>query len=92
MGIKVVNRYTHTPTSRDVYIGRGSKWGNPYRIGADGTRDQVIEKYFEYILRKPELIGALDELRNKNLVCFCAPQRCHGDVLKLLCEGIEEGV
>tara|TARA_R100001510_G_scaffold50995_1_gene50428 strand:+ start:1167 stop:1424 length:258 start_codon:yes stop_codon:yes gene_type:complete len=67
--------------SNDVYIGRGSKWGNPYVIGKDGNRDEVIEKYRLYIERTPELLCAISELKGKNLVCFCKPQRCHGDIL-----------
>ncbi len=65
----------------DVYIGRGSIWGNPFVIGKDGSRDEVIEKYRSYILNKPELIAKLDTLKGKVLGCWCKPQRCHGDVL-----------
>lgn len=65
-----------------VYIGRPSKWGNPFVIGKDGTREQVIDKYVKYILLNPSLyIAAKRELRGKDLVCFCAPEACHGDVL-----------
>lgn len=72
----------------DVYIGRGrgSIWGNPFVIGKDGTRDEVIEKYRQYILGKPELLAQLETLRGKTLACWCAPQRCHGDVLVELLE------
>ncbi len=71
----------------DVYIGRktrdmpGSIWGNPYIVGKDGTREEVIEKYKEYILSKPELLAQLESLRGKILGCWCSPQACHGDVL-----------
>lgn len=65
----------------DIYIGRPSKWGNPYSIGRDGTREEVIEKYRDYILNRPDLISALPELMNKCLGCWCKPQACHGDVL-----------
>lgn len=65
----------------DVYIGRPSKWGNPYVIGRDGTRAEVIAKYREYLLGFPELYSALPELRGKILGCWCAPGPCHGDVL-----------
>ena len=65
----------------DVYIGRGSIWGNPYKVGKDGNRDEVIEKYRKYILSKPELIARLGELEGKVLGCWCRPARCHGDVL-----------
>lgn len=65
----------------DVYIGRGSKWGNPFVIGKDGSREEVVEKYREYLLSKPELLSDLGELRGKVLGCWCHPKLCHGDVL-----------
>ena len=65
-----------------VYIGRPSKWGNPFVIGPDGDRATVIGKYRAFILAHPDLVAAAKkELAGKNLVCFCAPQACHGDVL-----------
>lgn len=75
----------------DVYIGRGSKWGNPFKIGEHGDRDEVIRKYEDYIRNSPELLEALPELKGKVLGCWCRPKACHGDVLiKLLKEqGIE---
>lgn len=65
----------------DVYIGRGSIWGNPFRIGDDGTREEVIQLYMDYLLRKPELIVRIGDLRGKVLGCFCCPLACHGDIL-----------
>lgn len=70
----------------DIYIGRPSKWGNPFIIGKDGTRDQVIEKYKEYILNNKDLLKDLPELKDKILGCFCKPLACHGDVLVKLIE------
>jgi hypothetical protein len=72
----------HCKHSRfDVYIGRPSKWGNPYEIGRDGTRYEVINKYREYIKTKFTTKEIVDELRGKILGCWCAPLECHGDVL-----------
>ncbi len=68
-------------TADEVYIGRGSKWGNPFKIGKDGNRDDVIDKYYNYITNKPELMNSLYELTGKTLVCFCKPKACHGDIL-----------
>jgi hypothetical protein len=65
----------------DVYIGRPSKWGNPFCIGPDGDRETVIRKYRHYITHDPDLLAALSELRGKRLGCYCAPLPCHGDVL-----------
>nr|WP_250808516.1 DUF4326 domain-containing protein [Neorhizobium tomejilense] len=62
------------------YIGRGSRWGNPFRIGPDGNRDEVIEKYAAWF-ETTELERHLDEIRGRSLVCWCAPQRCHGHFL-----------
>jgi hypothetical protein len=65
----------------DVYIGRPGKWGNPFVIGKDGTRAEVIAKYREWLLSQPALVAALPELKDKTLGCWCAPQACHGNVL-----------
>lgn len=76
----------------DIYIGRPSKWGNPFVIGKDGTRQQVIDKYREWIIdRLNSGIVTKDELaalRGKTLGCWCAPAPCHGDVLLELSEQI----
>jgi len=78
MTTTVVNKRNQ---SYDIYIGRGSKWGNPYRIGKDGTREDVIAQYRERMNYHPELRDALPELKGKVLGCFCKPLPCHGDVL-----------
>ena len=65
----------------DVYIGRGSKWGNKYIIGKDGNREEVVDKYEEDIRQNKYLLSLLYELKNKRLGCFCKPLSCHGDVL-----------
>lgn len=76
---KVLNRRYHGVPPGAVYVGRPTKWGNPYRIGPDGTREEVIAKYERYAARfTPEELAAL---RGKDLVCWCAPAPCHADVL-----------
>lgn len=71
----------------DVYIGRPSKWGNPFK----GSRKEVIEKYENYIRSRPELLDCLPELYGKTLGCWCKPKACHGDVLvKLVQEKINQ--
>lgn len=68
--------------SQAVYIGRPSKWGNPFVIGRDGTRDEVIAKFEQYLFGNPELLAAvMSELKGRDVMCFCAPAACHGDVL-----------
>ena len=68
-------------SAMQVYIGRPSKWGNPFVIGRDGSRADVIAKYRAWIVAQPALMNALDELRGRDLICWCAPLACHGDVL-----------
>lgn len=78
-------RVVHCKRSRyDVYIGRPSKWGNPFTIGRDGDRAQVIARYERWLMEQPELVAALPELAGKTLGCWCAPRACHGDVLARL--------
>ena len=75
----------------DVFIGRPSKWGNPFKIGPDGDRKEVIRKYRAWIMKNPRLLASLGELRGKRLGCFCKPLACHGDVLAALADrGVEE--
>lgn len=77
--IKVLNKRN---SNDGVYIGRPSKWGNPFVIGKDGSRKEVIEKYKKWLFEKPGLVNdAKNELGGKSLVCWCSPEACHGDVL-----------
>lgn len=79
---KVFNKHHINNPSNAVYIGRGSKWGNPFIINQHGNRAEVIAKYRDYLNEHPELIAAAQiELVGKNLICFCAPLACHGDIL-----------
>ena len=92
----IVNKRPHNRTPNDVYIGRGSIWGNPFIIGKDGTREEVIEKYKELMHRNLGNVGAEEwlykilQLDGKNLVCYCKPQACHGDVLVEIIEELME--
>ena len=81
--IKVVNCRRE---SYDVYIGRPSIWGNPFRIKYDGTREEVINKYERWLLKNNSLMIRLGELKDKRLGCWCKPFPCHGDVLVKLIE------
>jgi hypothetical protein len=80
--------------AHDVYIGRGrdprtgepGRWGNPFRIGRDGSRKQVIAAYRRWLwdqlccgeIELRELIA----LHGKRLGCWCAPEQCHGQILE----------
>lgn len=73
----VLNKRRHKIPKEAVYVGRGSPWGNPFKIGPDGDRTEVIERF------RVEVLPTLNvtPLRGKDLVCYCAPQACHADLL-----------
>lgn len=85
----VVNLSFVTPSWNPVHgavrIDRRTKWGNPFIIPRHGDRATVIAKYRDWIKTRPDLLAALHELRGKDLMCWCAPLACHGDVLIELC-------
>ena len=87
---RVLNRHkaTQSEKANAVYIGRGSKWGNPFIIGKDGTRSDVIAKHREWFLSQPLLVEqARRELPGRDLVCYCKPLACHGDILLEIANG-----
>lgn len=66
----------------DVRIDRKTRWGNPFVVGLNGNREQVIAQYRDYLMRNPAMVrDAKVLLRDKVLGCWCAPRACHGDVL-----------
>jgi len=77
----VVNRHHE---DFDVYIGRGTIWGNPFTI-KDFGREGCIEQYRRYMTKQldqnPAVVAMLLELKDKRLGCSCKPKPCHGDVL-----------
>lgn len=76
----------HKREPHDIYIGRPTKWGNPFHVGRHGSRATVIREYEKYVRSRPDLMAALPELKDKVLGCWCAPKRCHGDVLARLAD------
>ena len=82
----------------DIRIDRRTGWGNPFLIGKDGNREEVLQKYESWLrgtgfkgfrpVQRRYILTHLEELRGKVLGCWCAPNRCHGDILhELLDEG-----
>ncbi|MBI3625125.1 MAG: DUF4326 domain-containing protein [Candidatus Rokubacteria bacterium] len=74
----------------DVYIGRTGRgrdgyFGNPFRIGAHGSRAQVLERFRQYFRHRlasdPAFRTRVEALRGKRLGCFCKPLTCHGDII-----------
>ncbi len=81
---RVWNKRDQSVPADAVYVGRPTKWGNPFVLGKDGTREEVIRKYKAWLVSAaaPELLNEIvSELRGKDLVCWCAPLLCHADVL-----------
>lgn len=71
----------------DVYVGRPSPFGNPFREGPFVSRSQAISRYEKWLKDNPELMERVRrELRGKRLGCFCRPKACHGDVLAMVAE------
>lgn len=80
----------------DVYIGRGSRWGNPFRIGDPHpetgrpiTRGAAIQLFKEYAVwgEGRHLLRHLGELEGQVLGCFCAPKGGVGAHDPLVCHG-----
>ena len=88
----VYNKRHNDAPNDAIYVGRPTKWGNQFKIGdphpqsdtgkTKMTRNDVVEWYRYYLHHTPELLAAAkSELRGKDLVCWCAPEACHADVL-----------
>ncbi len=78
-------KVVHVKDEYDVFIGRPGPFGNPFRIGKDGTREEVIEKFRRYFYRRMRnsatFVAKVCALRGKRCGCFCKPHACHGDVI-----------
>lgn len=93
---KTATRVVHCKRERyDVYIGRPSKWGNPFKLDSlndtDEERARAVAQYEEWVRKQSHLMAALGELRGKVLGCWCKPRKCHGDVLARLADELSEG-
>ena len=101
--ITVVNKYKHTPTENDVYIGRGSVLGNPFTSiqnrqtkaeficnnredSVDNFRQYLLDKISEKDTRICDELNRIYKMKDVNLICFCKPKSCHGDVVKEIIE------
>ena len=80
--VRIYNKNLDRIPRSAVYVGRGSPYGNPFTIGADGNRLKVIQKYRDWVQTQPELMQQIrTNLRGKDLVCFCAPYLCHAEII-----------
>ena len=99
---RVLNKHAAGRHDGAIYIGRGSKWGNPFRIGVDGDRATVIAKHARWLRDQHHLLRALDECGGR-ICCASAhlpsrqgsavllrPAACHGDLLLRLANATRE--
>lgn len=85
---RVLNRRRHGIPRGAVYVGRSTVWGNPYRTSSKCSRTQAVAKFRAYLMSRPELLArAKAELKGWDLVCWCAPEACHADVLLRVANG-----
>ena len=107
MSTKVINRRSEefSRNNNQIYIGRGSPWGNPFthlplsRTKAPfqvATEEESMTRYEAWLREKlakdPELRRKLLELDGQELVCYCKPRPCHGDILIRLIEELKRGL
>ena len=82
----VLNKHKSGIPAGAIYIGRGSKWGNPFVMGPKQSRDSVCDQHKQYLWQQVQTgeisLEELAALKGKDLVCFCAPLRCHGHTLE----------
>lgn len=79
---KVYNKHRNNAPKGAIYIGRPSPYGNPFIVGKEGNREEVILKFKKYIESNETLKYMVKQhLKGKDLVCYCAPLACHGDIL-----------
>lgn len=79
---KLYNIHDKNAPKEAIFIGRGGMWGNPYVIGKHGDRDECVNR-FETLVKSSKYLQKVikEELAGKDLVCFCSPARCHGDIM-----------
>lgn len=66
-----------------INISRSGPWGNPFKIGRDGDRAEVLDKFrrWFYSISGYQYRQSVEQLRGKRLLCYCKPLDCHGDVI-----------
>lgn len=92
---KVVNRKHNVPY--DIYIGRGSIWGNPFTSKPlestkakhqASSKEEAIRMFKRMLVDRKDLVKEIPNLKGKVLACYCKPHACHGDVLSAIAENL----
>lgn len=79
---RVLNKRLQAVALNGVYVGRPSPWGNPFSMHEESGRDAACDRFEAYATKRhAEDPTWLAPLRGKDLVCWCAPRRCHADTL-----------
>ena len=90
---KLINYRTYNLDRSEVIpIDRRTIFGNPFFIGIDGNREDVIEKYRKQFYKKlitDKFYQEVCQLKGCILGCWCTPLPCHGDVIIEYLEGLE---
>lgn len=84
---RVINLHREPAPEGSRYVGRPDPLGNPYVIGRDGTREEVLRKHRLWVQANPHIQRAIAELRGVDLCCFCAPESCHADLYLAIANG-----
>ena len=83
--MRIINMRNEIPHGDAIRIDRQTRWGNPFRIGTDGSRHEVIAKYRKHLFAQVQsgkiTLEDLADLHGRDLACWCAPAPCHGEVL-----------
>lgn len=93
--IRIANKKTHRGVG--IYVGRPTVLGNPFAIGKDGDRTEVIHKYRHWLWKEMQHkegrvfqtllnLTRIARTGNLTLVCWCHPEPCHADVLRACVE------
>ena len=96
---RILNKRTDKIPPDAIYVGRPSKWGNPFKIGQTYqgkvmNRQDTIDAHKDWLFYSNEgmaLLSSIGELRGYDLVCWCAPLPCHADILLELANREVEG-
>lgn len=95
-------RNKHSYHGDGFYVGRPTPLGNPFEIGKDGNREEVIQKYQEWLSEEMDkqgpamnfFVNLFEELVKTgelNLICWCDPKGCHAEIIRdFLVEAIKE--
>lgn len=77
--------HIHNSAPNAIRIDRQTNWGNPFVMVDITDRDRVCDLFAQYATWRLTVDPHwLDPLRGKDLACWCAPRRCHGDTLLAL--------